>query len=148
MGWVVANNYDTIFRNMPISSEAPIMGMKCGGGGSSSIRPARLRVIARRSRLFSMIEVRTSEKTEPSAQPTGDPAENWSKSAKASRADPDGGLRYHSIELCREGEKDPPPPRGGGRGRVEESIGSLSCATLVYTEKNWKSEVSVRRRVE
>lgn len=45
----------------------------------------------------------------------------------------------HLLELHREGEKTPPPRVGeGGDG----SIGTLSCATLVYAENNWRTEVS------
>ena len=49
-----------------------------------------------------------------------------------------GILKHHLLDLHREGEKDPPRAGEGGDG----PIGTLSCATLVYTEKNWRAEVS------
>lgn len=48
-------------------------------------------------------------------------------------------MKRHSLELCREGEKEAPRQGGGGVGG---SIGTLSCSTLVYTEQNWRAEVS------
>ena len=45
-----------------------------------------------------------------------------------------GALLRHSLELCREGERQA-PPRGQGW------IGTLTCTTQVYTEKNWNKEV-------
>lgn len=48
-------------------------------------------------------------------------------------------LDHHLLELHREGEKTPPPRVGEGGGGP---IGTLSCATLVYAEKNWRTEVS------
>lgn len=46
---------------------------------------------------------------------------------------------HQLLELHGEGEK-PPPVRGGEGG--DGLIGTLSCSTLVYAEKNWKTEVS------
>lgn len=77
-----------------------------------------------------MIEVRTRAE----AQPTRQDAMN------IGQAEGKAGLQYHALELCREGEKE--APTTGKQG--DESIGTLSCATMVYTERNWKTEVRVK----
>ncbi|CAM9115968.1 unnamed protein product [Ectocarpus sp. 13 AM-2016] len=75
-----------------------------------------------------MAEVRTRAE----AQPTRQDAMN------NSQAEGKADLRYHTLELCREGEKEAPTTGKSG----DESIGTLSCATVVYTEKNWKTEIA------
>ncbi|CAN0219583.1 unnamed protein product [Ectocarpus sp. 8 AP-2014] len=82
-----------------------------------------------RERQDGMVEVRTRAEVQPTRQ----------DATNISQADGKAGLQYHALELCREGEKEAPTTGTPG----DESIGTLSCATVVYTEKNWKAEVRV-----
>lgn len=76
-----------------------------------------------------------------SGQPAQDFTDNSGEdAAKNGRMKENGGLQHHSLDLCREGERKAPPRAGGKRGN--EPIGTLSCSTLLYTEKSWRAEVN------
>ncbi|CAN0018446.1 unnamed protein product [Ectocarpus sp. 6 AP-2014] len=81
-----------------------------------------------RERQDGMVEVRTRAEVRPTRQ----------DAMNISQADGKAGLQYHALELCREGEKEAPTTGKPG----DEPIGTLSCATVLYTEKNWKAEIA------
>lgn len=87
------------------------------------------------------IQVRTRDRPDTSEHPAQELPDDREDAAKNGRANRNGGLQHHSLELCREGEKKAPPPAGGNRGN--EPIGTLSCSTLLYTEKSWRTQASV-----
>lgn len=90
--------------------------------------------------LTRTIEVRPSNEPDTTERQPQEIADNREDAAKDGQDSGDGGLQHHSLELCREGEKNAPPPASGKRG--SESIGTLSCSTLLYTEKSWRTEAS------
>lgn len=93
--------------------------------------------------LARTVEVRTRDEQDTPQRPPLEITDNREDAAKDGQASGKGkaGLRHHTLELCREGERTASRPAGGKRGG--EPIGTLSCSTLLYTEKSWRAEASV-----
>lgn len=89
------------------------------------------------------VEVGTRAKKGSLDQPAGEHTDMQEKNRNQPEANE--GLQHLSLELCREGEKEAPSRAGRKSGAA--SIGTLSCATLVYTEKSWRTEVSLDTRM-
>lgn len=48
----------------------------------------------------------------------------------------------HSLDLCREGQKNAFSQLSNQLRDEADAIGTLSCTTVVYTEKSWTIDVS------
>lgn len=80
------------------------------------------------------VEISPSTGYRPTQQEAGQNAPCTTTVMHGSRGRVGGEWERHLLRIFREGEREVPPDDKG-------SIGTLLCATQVYTEQNWSKEV-------